>query len=290
MQETNINGKDLIMAASQHKPDFSCWKTLNAISHEAVESIKKVPSNLFFEISTSSPAYSLVRMVLDLIVANEDIYTKVEECCFRYVREGAKNMIFLFIYVMTNKGVVRNKDVPFMFQYILPFGTIESYDQTIPLEGLYHIIPRRSKFTEDLLQVRLDVSVSLDIRNSIVKTFKKHYPPETDVQITNFSNNSTPKRYDGGIEKNSIGIINVKKIKENPVAVHIIGYDEANVLLTVLKPVSQSSLRWQNPGGTTGSYPRGKLLATSVPADITEENIFVLRQSPRVVLKNLGLN
>ena len=95
---------------------------------------------------------------------------------------------------------------------------------------------------------------------------------------------------DAYASKNSIGIINVKKIKENPVAVHIIGYDEANVLLTVLKPVSQSSLRWQNPGGTTGSYPRGKLLATSVPADITEENIFVLRQSPRVVLKNLGLN
>ena len=289
-KETSIKGKDLIMATSQHVPNFSCWKSLNTISHEIADNIKKVPLNLFFDISTSSPVYSLLRMILDSIVSDEDTFTKVEQCCFRYVKETAKNMIFVFIYVMTNKGVVRNKDVPFMFQYILPFGSIQSYDQTIALEGVYHVIPRKSTFTEDLVQVRLDVNVSIEIRNSIVKTFKKHYPPETELQITNFSVNSTPKKYDGGIKKNSIGIINVKKIKENPVAVHIISYDDKNVLLTVLQPVLQSSLRWKNPGGTTGSYPRAKLIATSVPADITGENIYVLRQSPRVVLTNLGLD
>ena len=290
VEVSSVKGKDLIMANSQHIPDFSCWKTLNVVSHETAENLAKVPINLFFDISTSSPVYSIVRMVLDLIVSDEDTFTKVEQCCFRYVRETAKNMIFLFLYVMTNKGVVRNKDMPFMFQYILPFGRIESNDQTIPLEAVYQITPRRSIFTEDLLQVRLDTKVSLDIRNSLVKTFKKHYSPDTDQNIINFSSSSTPKRFDKGIDKNSIGIIKVKKIKENPVAVHIIGFDDVNVLLTVLQPVAQSSLRWRNPGGTTASYPRDKLLATSVPADITENSIYILRQSPRVVLKGLGLN
>ena len=286
---SNGKGEYLIMATSQHSPDYSCWKTLNVIDQETADNLDKVPLNLFFDISTSSPVFSLLRMILDMIVSDQDTFTTVEKSCFRYVREKAKNMIFLFIYVMTNKGVVRNKDVPFMFQYIIPFGSITAYEQTIPIEGLYHIIPRRSVFTEDLLQIRLDTVVSLETRNSLVKTFKKYYPPETELQISNFSNDCTPKRYDGGISKNSIGIIKVKKIKENPVAVLIVSYDVENVLLSILKPVGQSSLRWMNPGGTTSSHSRAKLLATSVPADITEDNSYVLRQSPQITLKNLGI-
>ena len=288
-EQENVKGESLIMATSQHSPDYSCWKTLNVIQQGTAENLDKVPLNIFFEISTSSPVYSLIRMVLDSIISHQDTFTTVEKSCFRYVKEKSKNMIFLFIYVMTNKGVVRNKDMPFLFQYVIPFGSITSYYQTISIEGLYHIVPRRSVFTEDLLQTRLDTDVSLETRNSIVKTFKKYYPPETELQIFNFSNDSIPKRFDGGISKNSIGIIKVKKIKENPVAVLIVSYDAETVLLRILKPVGQSSLRWRNPGDTTCTYSRAKLLATSVPSDITEDDTYVLHQSPNVTLKNLGI-
>ena len=144
---------------------------------------------------------------------------------------------------MTNKGVRRNKLVPFIFEIILPFGTVDKEEVVSSNVHIHHVVPRENKFSEDLLRVKIAGSLENNLRNTLIKSFKRNFPPEVWKEITYFNTHTKAEQFDTGIKKNSLAIVRIDKVK-NPVIVKVVTFNAENVLIEILKPERKSSLKW----------------------------------------------
>ena len=146
----------------------------------------------------------------------------------------------------------------------------------------------KKKFSEDLLRVRIAEALENNLRNTLIKSFKRNFPPEAWTEITKINTDTKAEQYDTGIRKNSLAIVRIEKVK-NPVIVKVVTFNAENVLIEILKPERKSSLKWNKEEVQTRWFPRTSLLATSVPA-ITSENHYHLNEKPSTTLSKLGVD
>ena len=188
---------------------------------------------------------------------------------------------------MTNKGVRRNRSLPFILELILPFGTVDESQVVSSNVHLYHVVPREKKFSEDLLRVSIVGKLENNLRNTLIKSFKRNFPPETWTEITTFNTDSKAEPFDTGIKKNSLALVRIDKVK-NPALVKVVSFNEENVLIGILKPERKSSLKWIKEEVQTRWFPRTSLLASGVPAIISEEHYHLI-EKPSTTLSKLGV-
>ena len=105
-----------------------------------------------------------------------------------------------------------------------------------------------------MIQVKVNGSVKNDVRNTLIKSFKRNLPPEDLTEIETFHADSNAKAYDLGIMKNSLAIVRIENVR-NPVIVKVVSFNEEEVLIEVLKPEKRSSLKWMKAEVQTRWFP-----------------------------------
>ena len=231
--ETPFPPKDIILSDTQSTPDFSVWNDINILS---AEGLKVIPLDKYFRIPESSSSFGSLSLILESILCYDDLLTSLKSCCVMYRKPKEDSLVFVEIYCLTSSGCRRDKLLPFILGYILPFGTVNENTTLLDFEGLYHIVPRKNKFDDSSnIFTRLDSSVSREVRNGLVKSLKRNFPPDSESEVINFSKDSVPAKFDSGISSNSLGIVKINKVR-TPTAVFIVSFDETQVLLDILKP------------------------------------------------------
>ena len=276
----------LMLTDSETKPDFEVWKTLAKIDDP--ESLDSIPYNTYFDIPSSSSVNSPLSHILEQLLPEDDTTTAMKQTAFRYLFDSSNDITYLCIMIMTNKAVRRQKMMPFIIQIMIPFGTVQLEDSDSTGVHIHHVIPREKTFSEDLMRVKLVGSLESGVRNTLVKTFKRNFPPEVWTDIKNFNQDSKAEPYDLGIAKNSLAVVRIESVK-NPVLVKVITFNAEKVLIEILKPEKRSTLKWNTEKIQTKWFPRTSLLATNIPA-LTSEKLFHLNEKPSVILKNLGVD
>ena len=188
---------------------------------------------------------------------------------------------------MTNKGVRRNKKMPLILEIILPFGTIDPAEINTSSMYLHHVCPRDGKFSEDMIQVRIDGELDPNTRNLLIKTFKRNFPPQVWTEFKECNVDIKVAPYDTGIMNNTLAIVQITKVN-NPVLVKIVSFNQEEVLMEILKPEQRSTLKWNLEQIQTRWFPRSSLLATSIPA-LVSEKFYHLKEKPSTTLANLGI-
>ena len=286
-EEISLPAKDIILCDSQSGPAFDVWTELNILS---ALGLKSIPLGKYFNIPESSSSFGFINIILESILSSDDIFTRLKNCCIIYRKPKPDSLVFVEIYGLTTSGCRRDKSCPFIVGYIFPFGTIKEDTKLLDFEGLYHIIPRKKKFNDSSNKLqKINNSVSRDVRNGLVKSLKRNLPPGTDVEVLNFSKDSVPAKFNSGISCNSLGIVKISDVP-NPTAVFIVSFSETQVLIDLLKPVGHSSTKWKHTTDCSTWYPLSSLLVTSVPADQISQDTFLLRNTPKTILKQLKID
>ena len=285
-EESPALTKDIVLADSQSKPKLDIWNDMNILS---TLNLKPIPLGKFFEIPQSSSSFASVSLIVENVLSSDDVLTTLTNCCIKYQKPKPDSLVFVEVYAFTSSGCRRDKYTPFIIGYIFPFGTIDESSKLLDFEGLYHVTPRSGTFSENNILKRLQGSVSRDIRNGLVKSLKRNFPPDSKTEVVNFSKDTVPQRFSSGLSSKSLGIVKISNVR-NPTAVFIVAYNDTQVLLDLLKPVGQSSTRWKHVADNSKWFPRSSLLVTSVPADQISQAIFVLRNSPKTILKQLKIS
>ena len=172
-------------------------------------------------------------------------------------------------------------------------GILEESQDSPEIEAIYHVILRNHTWSKEsnLLQ-KINHKLGREMRNNIIKHFKKYLPPQTQSFLTKFSATSKPGKFDEKLDENSLCLVQVKGIK-NLVLVAVTAFSDEEALINFYKPVQGNDLIWTiDDKRTTQWFPRNKILASGVPADTKEEAYIekiILRKSPIMTLKELGL-
>ena len=173
-------------------------------------------------------------------------------------------------------------------EILLPFGTVESGNKNDENIQIHHVVPRNKIFTEDMIRVKVVGTVETNIRNTLIKSFKRNLPPEDLTEIQTFHSDLKAQSYDLGIVKNSLAIVRIENVR-NPVVVKVVTFNLEDVLIEVLKPEKRSTLKWMKQEVQTKWFPRTSLLATSVPAISSDKN-YHLNEKPSSTLVKLGVD
>ena len=274
-----------ILTDSQTPPDFEIWETLD--KGEKPEMLDSIPFNSYFDIIPSSPVNSPLSIILEQLIPEDDLTTQIKRSAFRYLKDEQNDITYICILLMTNKGVRRNKRMPLVLEIILPFGTITPAEPDTPSIHLHHVCPRDGKFSEDLIQVKINGEIDPNTRNNLIKTFKRNFPPQiwTEYKECNIDTKAEP--YDTGVLANTLAIVQIAKVK-NPVIVKIVSFNQEEVLIAILKPEQRSTLKWNVEPVQTKWFPRSSLLATSIPA-FSSEQFYHLKEKPSTTLSKLGI-
>ena len=177
--------------------------------------------------------------------------------------------------------------MPLILEIILPFGTINPVEPDTSSVHLHHVCPRDGKFSEDLIQVKINGELDPNTRNHLIKTFKRNFPPQVWTEYKECNVDTKAEPYDTGILNNTLAIVQIATVK-NPVIVKIVSYNQEEVLIEILKPEQRSNLKWNVEQVQTKWFPRSSLLATSIPA-LASEKYYHLKETPSTTLAKLGI-
>ena len=135
-----------------------------------------------------------------------------------------------------------------------------------------------------MIRVKVVGTVETNIRNTLIKSFKRNLPPEDLTEIQTFHSDLKAQAYDLGIVKNSLAIVRIENVR-NPVVVKVVTFNLEDVLIEVLKPEKRSTLKWMKQKVQTKWFPRMSLLAA-----ISSDKNYHLNEKPSLTLVKLGVD
>ena len=171
--EDPTSAEDLILSDSQSQPKFNLWHEIDFFPRKE---LTKVPLDKMFQIPPESSIFGLICTIMENILCPSDSFIKLKYVAVRYRLLNSSGM-FLEAYGCTSSGCRRDKWLPFIFSYITIFAISDENTEMLGFDGLYQVLPRNGKFADDNSFIRLKGGVPDIVRNSLVKSLHKHFPP-----------------------------------------------------------------------------------------------------------------
>ena len=284
--------ENLLFSESNVTPNFEIWDSLQSLTlnENQCTEVELIPMNRFFEIPKSGSAFGTVNMLFDLIRPEGD-KTKILKLAFKYGKNRSNGVLYLFIMCMTNKSTRRDKNTPFVFEYVIPCTLLDPSIKSQSIEGFCQIKPKKGCLHDEIASRKKIKFTNEDrnIRKTIVDTFTRDFPVDHAMPATRDTcENAQPVKYDREIKPNTYVIIKIKDVK-NPSLARVITITTSEVLFEILKPKAKSPLKYFKDPVKTIFYGRQCILASNIPVYEESDTIVSLYQKPREILNDLNL-
>ena len=285
------NVDDILMQGSIFEPDNNLWNSLNAIPIYE-EDTDYVSQYRYYEVSMGSSVAGSVNWFFNKCIRpSGDKTTSLKKVAFKYVKRRSRNMPYISLIGMTNKGIMGNKRVPFTFQCILPAGKIEQESEINQLEGVWCITPEYISIADNECNRKpLNCQIDTTTRNNLVECLVTQYQLE-DMEEEE-EEDSEGMLYDCGVLVNTYAIAKVKigsgkQLKEAMVLVKIITTGKQFLTLEVFKEHCRNKKIWSKMNSRTVYEKREVILASAIAVTETPETL-ELKQTPQSIWQKLS--
>ena len=164
---------DVLIPCSQTEPNYDSWNEINIIEPK---NLKFMPLDQYISIPKASSTFVMVSHILENILCPDEPLVSLHGCFMRYLSFDTENTVFAELYGCTNSGCRRDKYTPFIFKYVFSLSLSNENISPLEIEGLYHVVLRFGKFTEDSVLHRLAGVVPFATKNGIVKGLIRSFP------------------------------------------------------------------------------------------------------------------
>ena len=276
--------EDLALIGSVHEPPYVLWNTLKAI--EIDDETEFIAQHRYYEVNLGSAIAASVKLFfLQCIRHDTDNTTAIKRIAFKYILRETSDMPYISVIVMTNKGLMGNKYVPFLFQYLLPAGRLTDIPSVHQLEGVWNIQPEYDSINEDTCKRRrMKYKQDLQLRNNIVQTVTEQY----QIQIGNQIQDNTGEDLLLGSESASVNTYAIAELKvgkkQGLWLVKILTTGKKSLTLEVYKS-GKSQKNWKKNLTSVTRQDREVIRVTGVHVRSVDDN-WVLDHTPMVIIKN----
>ena len=147
-KEQSFAIEDILFSEGPDEPDPSVWKSLGAVELNE-EKVISVGLDTIYEISPQVSPFGSVNLLFDEALRPPGDTTFIKSVCFKYSKY--KEDLILSIYCLTNKGCQRDRQMPFMFEFLTPLKEPASFSQfNKKLHGFFQLKPAQSSLKESL--------------------------------------------------------------------------------------------------------------------------------------------